>query len=340
MAKCNDPLAACFTLNNLMAAADLAAKKVRWKGQVQRFMLHRITECQTLRKRILAGTWEPKKGNKFSIKERGKIRVISPPDMRTRVVERCLCERVMMPFVASHVVRECCACLRGRGQTYQIELTKEHLEHAPPGAWFMQYDFHGYFDSVNRGAALERLSKNIDASLVDIISKCIGGPGIGLELGSHVSQLLATWFTTPLDLIVLSSPGLVGYERYMDDGHAVFVDKANAINALESFRHAAHQMGLAMNPNKTYCNRATHPQVFCQLRYTKRADHVKVNLRKKKTHATIRHAQRVVDMVNGIEGREPKVDLVAVRGSMEGSFRRGDPDLSHLITERVEWPDL
>lgn len=340
--KRNDPLAACFTLNNLLDAADLAAKKVRWKGQVQRFMLRRPTECARLRKRILDGTWEPHKGERFTVVERGKVRVIHPPDMRTRVVERCLAEQVVMPFVETHVISECCACIKGRGQSYQIDLTRKHLKEAPPGAWFFQYDFHGYFDSINRGDALERLVQDIDPKLVDIVSLCIGGNGIGLDLGSHISQLIATWYTTPLDLIVLTMPGVVGYERYMDDGHAVFIDRASALNAMDVFCEAAHDMGLTMNPRKTFCNRTTHPQVFCQLRYVKRYKRVKVNLRKAKTYQAIRHARNVAAKAEKIMkiGNSIKMDLVATRGAMEGSFRRGDPDLAHLVRERVRWPDL
>lgn len=320
----------------------MAARRVSWKGQVQRFMLRRPTECAILRRRLLDGMWEPSKGEPFRVVERGKERRIVPPDMRTRVVERCLCEQVLLPYVERHVVEESCACIRGRGQSRQIELTRMHLEEAPPGAWFLQYDFHAYFDNIDRASALDRLRADLPTGIVDVVSKCIGGPGVGLELGSHVSQLLATWYTTPLDLLILGMPGLVGYERYMDDGHAVFADKRGALGALDAFEEAAGTMGLATNPGKTFCNRATHPQVFCQLRYVKRSGHVKVNLRKRKTHKAIRHAKAVVAKAEGIvsSGRELKMDVRAVRASMEGSFRRGDSDLSWIVRERVNWPDI
>lgn len=342
MVERNDPLATCFTLGNLLDAADLAAQKVRWKGQVQRFMLRRPTECARLRRRLLDGTWEPNKGRPFTVKERGKVRFIVPPDMRTRVVERCLAEHVLMPFVMGSVVAECCACIRGRGQSYQMELTERHLEEAPPGAWFLQYDFHGYFEHIDRGNAIDRLAESLDPAIVDVIARCIGGRGVGLDLGSHVCQLIATWYTTPLDVLILTSPGLVGYERYMDDGHAVFTDRDCALMAMDDFRVAAADMGLPTNPKKTFCNRVTHPQVFCQVRYVRRSDHVKVNLRKAKTHQAIRHARNVARKAEEIlaEGRELKMDLTAVRGSMQGSFRRGDPDLSYLVTKLVDWPDL
>lgn len=320
----------------------MAAKNVKWKGQVQRFMLRRPTECATLRNRIINGIWEPHRGRPFKVLERGKVRTIDPPDMRTRVVERCLCENVLMPYVERSVIAESCACLRGRGQSYQVDLTRRHLEAAPPGAWFFQYDFHAYFDSIDRAAALDRLAVDLDPGILGVVSKCIGGPGIGLTLGSHVSQLLATWFTTPLDLMVLTMPGLVGYERYMDDGHAVFTDRASALACLEAFREGATSMGLTMNPKKTHCNRATHPQVFCQLRYTKRADRVKVNLRKPKVRQSIRHANNVMRRAERL-ARDPNaavIDPQCVRGSMQGSFQRGDADLTPLLFERVRWPDL
>lgn len=169
--------------------------------------------------------------------------------------------------------------------------------------------------------------------LLIIVANCIGGDGIGLELGSHVSQLLAMWYPTDLDRMMERQEGIVGYHRYMDDGIAIFDCKAHALDGMELFIREAEARGYAMNPNKTHCNRATHPFVFCKEKYVKRGSKVRVTIRKPQTHRSIRHVKRVIR-----KSEHVFIDLVSLKASTEGYLDRADNKLSRLLYERIKWP--
>ena len=323
----NDLLAACFSLGHLLRAATLCARGVSWKGQVQRFMDNRLCECVRLRDEVLSGTWRPRDVKPFCLVERGKVRRVMPVAMRDRVVERCLCDNAIVPFVERSVIKDCSACIHGRGLDYATRRVAEHLAKVPPGSWVFQFDFHDYFHTIDRADALRRMRGEIAGCLIPLVAYSIGGAeGVGLELGSHVCQLVAVWYPTPLDHLIQSLDGLVGYHRYMDDGIAIFETKAQALNAMHVFTVSAGAMGLAMNPRKTHCNRATHPIVFCKTRITKRKNGVRVNVRKQQSRRTVRHMRSVKQRAEHVE-----IDLAPVRASCLGSLNRGDADLTRLV---------
>lgn len=314
--------------------ANRCARGVSWKGQVQRFMADRLCQCVKLRDEVLAGTWRPREVEAFTLSERGKIRRVMPVAMRDRVVEWVLCYFVLVPLILKLVIEDCSACLEGRGIDYAVERVRGYLEEAPPGAWVFQFDFHDYFHSIRRADLIARLRRYLIEPFVLLVTLSIGGDfGTGLELGSYVCQVLAVWYPTPLDHLIQSLPGLVGYHRYMDDGVAIFETRAQALNAMSLFAQSAAAMGLAMNPRKTHCNRATTPFVFCKRRFTKRSDGVRVNIRKEQTHRLVRHDRRVVERAGDHE-----IDLLPIHDSSAGYFDSGDATLSPRLLGEVDWP--
>lgn len=331
----NDSLAACFTLGNLLDAAEECRKEVDWKAQVQRFMLHALTECVKLRDQVLSGKWKPTKGKPFIVHERGKTRRVVPPTIWTRVVERCFADQVLTDFILKNSIPDSGACLKGRGLTYTMERLRTHYENAPLSAWVVQYDIHDYFGSINRTLLLAMLELFLATPYIEFVALCIGGEGVGLDLGSHISQLLACWFPTiPLDHSILRSEGVLSYHRYMDDGIAIVETQAQAMHLKESIENWAGSIGLQMNPKKTHVNRITHPHVFCKHRYVKRASGVRVLTCKKQSKRTIRHVRNVVKVAE-----EKGIDLLPVRASCGGYLDFADNKLSHLLDERIDWPE-
>lgn len=324
----NDLLSTCFTLGHLLEAAKQCAKGVLWKGQVQRFMADRLVQCKRLMDEVLSGKWKPKPVIPFTLCERGKIRKVMPVNVRDRVVQRCLCDHILIPLIMSLVIEDCSACLKGRGLEYAIKRVREHLANAPPGAWVFQFDFHDYFHTIRRADLIGRLRRHLPDSVIRLVALSIGGEtGTGIELGSHVCQILACWFPTPLDHLIQSMPGFVGYHRYMDDGIAIFETKAQALHAKWEFERAAKAMGLSMNPHKTFCNRATSPVVFCKTRLTKRSNGVRVNVRKPQTRRLVRHMRRVKRRAERVP-----IDVEAMKASCTGYLNRGDADLTRLLS--------
>lgn len=318
-----------------MEAATLCTNGTLWKYQVQRFTADRLCQCRKLQKEVLSGQWHPTPVVAFTLKERGKIRRVMPVNMRDRVVERCLCEHVLVPFVEATAIKDSSACIRGRGLEYATGRIREHLKTAPPGAWVFQFDFHDYFHTIDRRRLKTQLDKRVPECFVELIGRSIGGfDGVGLELGSHVCQLLAVWYLTPLDKMIQLLPGFHGYHRYMDDGLAIFDTKNHALEAMKHVTWTARQIGLQMNEKKTFCNRATAPLVFCKTRFVKRGAKVRMTVRKEQTRKTVRHVRRVVRKAERTE-----INIEPLRGSCAGSLNRADNKMARLLDERIPWPE-
>ena len=93
----------CFTVSNMLRAADECYKGVGWKRQPQLFMNRALTNCAKLLREVEDGTYRPTATRPFTISERGKTRRVKPVNFRDRVVQRCFCENVLVPAVESFV---------------------------------------------------------------------------------------------------------------------------------------------------------------------------------------------------------------------------------------------
>lgn len=294
-------------------------------------MDNRLCECVKLRNEVLTGTWQPRDVKPFSLVERGKLREVMPVAMQDRVVQRCLCDNILIPFIEKEVIDDCSACIKSRGLDYATKRLVEHLKKAPPGSWVFQFDFHDYFHSIDRADALEKLRGKIPDCFIKLIALSVGGTnGIGLDLGSHVCQLVAVWYPTPLDHLIQNLNGFIGYHRYMDDGIAIFGNKQQALNAMHIFTKNAEAIGLTMNPNKTFCNIATKPIVFCKTRLTKRQGEVRVNVRKEQSKRMVKHMRNVKERSKYVQ-----IDLKPVKASCTGYLNRGDADLTRLVDKAL-----
>lgn len=329
-------LASCLTISNLMAAARKCYKGVSWKRQPVMFMNRLLTNCAELREEILSGTYEPRDPTRFTVNERGKIRLIKPVDFRDRVVQRCLADHVIVPSIVPAMVEDCSACLEGRGITYALERVRGHAARCPADGWVVQFDFHDYFHTIDRGLLLAMLEPLVgDEGLMGLIELSVREEGPGLELGSHISQLLACFYPTPIDHAIEGVPGVVGYHRYMDDGIVFCEDRAASVSVAEELRLWSDSMGLELNARKTHANKVSQPFVFCKMRFTKQADgSVRMNVRKQQSRRLVKHARRVAALAE----REPDrgIDLAPVRASLEGYLLRGDADLSHLVDRALD----
>lgn len=320
MAK--DTLTSCFTLDALMHAATKCASSAAWKRKAQAFLANRPTECSKLRAEILSGTYRPRECERFHIIERGKPRDVLPLDFRDRVAQRCFADQVLCEAVNRVVSPFSSACIKGRGLDYAYACVRSILEAAPPDGWAVQFDFASYFTTIDKRRAASALSSNMDAALSRLFLTFVGGDGIGLELGSHVCQLVASAYPAPLDAAVSSLPRCVGYHRYMDDGIAVFIDKRSAREGMRVIESEAAKLGLSLKASKTYANSLHSPLSFCKMRFSKTERGVFASLQKRQTRRSVRHAKKARRIVG---------ECAELDASFLGYVNRGDADLSRLM---------
>jgi hypothetical protein len=310
-----------------MKAAKQCSRGVRWKRQVQLFMADRLVNCARLYKELHDGIYKPTPVAPIKVIERGKVRWPRPVNFRDRVVQRCICDYVLIPAVVANMTSKSSACLKGRGLSYAFDCVREIMSIAPWSAWVLQFDFSNYFASIPTKNLLERIEriisdKHICGLLVDVMQN-----ERGLDLGSQVNQVCATWYPDDFDRHVMAMRGCVGYHRYMDDGIAVFVTKRRALAALERLPELALCIGLTINSRKTHITPIKRPIVFCKARFRKRKDVVSCVIRKPQSRRSIKHLRRALR--HGIDNEE------GVIASIAGYINRGDADLTRLIDREV-----
>lgn len=323
---------ACFTLSNLMKSADDCFKGVRWKGQPQRFMVRKLTNCERLLSEIENGSYSPKHVKPFAIVERGKPRTVKPVAYRDRVAQRCFCDHVLTPAIKDYVSPECSAVLPERGLSYAFERVRTHAERCIEGAWFVQYDFSDYFHSIDRSLVFELVKVLVDDERLRrfAYSVLMAEQG-GLDLGSHVSQLLAAAFASPVDFALESMQGVIGHHRYMDDGIIFAHSKEDALDAMEAVCAMAKRLRLVINPKKTNLNRIKQPFVFCKMRFTKQEDgSVRMNVRKAQSRRSTKHVKSVHRL-----SKTTPIEMQPVIASYRGYINRGDVNLSWLADKTI-----
>lgn len=310
-----------------MYAYECCRRGVSWKESVQRFNSYSPTRCLRLLKSLEAGTYKPGKSYKFKIMDRGKLREINSIGIDDRVVQRCLCDWAIAPVIKSRIVEGNSACIKGRGLTHATERVRDMLAKASPDSWILIADFHNYFRSIDQERLLVLLRNLFDERLFRVVESVIESNSVGLELGSHVSQLCAVYFPNELDHLLDGWDGCTGYERYMDDLVCICKDKPTAKAALDVLSIYADQIGLTLNAKKTHIQPATQPFVFCKRRFIKTPDGVGVFIRKTQTRYMRKRATR-------LKRSRLEIDTESVKAANLGQVRQGDLNLDWYV-ERI-----
>lgn len=88
-------------------------------------------------------------------------------------------------------------------------------------------------------------------SLLEKLINIDGENGIGLGLGSEISQLLGVFYLTPFDNYIKIVKSCKYYGRHMDDFYIISQDKEFLKNILIELNKIAGELGLKLNSKKT-----------------------------------------------------------------------------------------
>lgn len=250
-----------FSLDNLVASALVCKSGVSWKREVQSFHLNLVRNCVQLRNELVGGTYALTPGKHFTINERGKPRSIITCAFRDRVVQRTLCDRVLVPAVKRVIIYDNGTCIPGRGTSFALARLEGHLRahakrYGTGGALFL-FDFSKYFESIHIDAVMAMFAQIVfDVRLLGLLRLTLEGTPRGLGLGNQTSQVAAVLYPNPIDHWAKEKVRVAGYGRYMDDGYALFGSWEEARRFMNEFERRAAALGLSLNPRKT---RLLHP---------------------------------------------------------------------------------
>lgn len=269
-----DDFDAMFSYANLYAAYRRCRRNVSWKASVQSYVARAPLLVHETRASLASGAWQPSPGNEFDLVERGKRRHVHGVGIGDRVVQRCLCDRALVPAITRTLVHDNGASREGRGQAFALRRLRQHLRehwrrHGPEG-YVLLFDFKGFFGSIRHDLAKACISRELsDPRLLALCGMLVDANGgeVGLDLGSQISQVLALASANRLDHYVKEVLCVRGYGRYMDDGYLIHESKGFLRDCLAEIRRVCAALGLVLNERKTRIVRLSHGFPYLKVRH-------------------------------------------------------------------------
>lgn len=264
-----------FTYSHLFDAYWKSLKGVRWKGTVQNYSFHSISNLYVSLEEIRKELFDSGHFYKFPLMERGKLRHIQSVGIKERVIQRCLCDYCLVPTLSELFIYDNMACIKDKGVHVALERMKQQLhkyyrKHGTNEGYILQFDFHHYFDTIPHDKIIAKISEHIDdPKLMRLIAQLIndfdGDKGLGL--GSQISQISALFYPNDIDHFFIKYEGVEAYGRYMDDGYLISPDKEVLKNCAVILNEMVIELGIELNANKTQISKLSHGFVFLKARF-------------------------------------------------------------------------
>jgi len=208
---------AILARENFLLAFHRAAKGKRYRSEVRKFQDDLPDWLASISQRVSSGCFSFGRFHQFLIRD-PKERIITAPCFEERVVHHAIMN-VCEPVLDRWLIDDTFACRRGRGREAAIDRAMQFCRTQP---WCLKLDIRKYFDSIDHDRLLELLARRFKEvplhSLLDrIVRSFRGTKGIGLPIGSLMSQHFANYYLGWFDRYVKEALQVRGYVRYMDD---------------------------------------------------------------------------------------------------------------------------
>lgn len=246
---------------SLYEAMHKCKKNVMWKDSVAGYVKNGLTNCYKLSNQLEDGTYQIDKYTEFTIHE-PKRREISSTRYKDRVFQRSLCDNYLYEAITKSFIYDNGACQIDRGTDRSRKRLVRHmqqyfLKHGVEG-YVLSCDIEDYFGSTPHSTAKKILRKSIDddwayehvEKIIDSFSQ-EGNPGIGIGLGSQVTQLIQLDILDGLDHFIKEQLKIKFYIRYMDDFILIHHDKEYLKYCKCEIKKYLADLGLKLSQRKT-----------------------------------------------------------------------------------------
>lgn len=245
--------------DNLYRAFRMSRRGVSWKESVQKYENYIMQNVIETKKKLLDGESVQKGFVEFQIHERGKIRHIRSVHISERVVQKSLCDNVLVPVMTRSLIYDNGASVKGKGISFAMRRLRCHLsrfyrENKSNDGYALIIDFSKYFDNILHEKLFEMQRKNLTDDRIFNLYKSfitVFGDGISLGLGSQVSQISAIAYPNKLDHYCKEILRIKYYGRYMDDTYLIHKDRAYLESCLQEIKRICNELGIKLNEKKT-----------------------------------------------------------------------------------------
>jgi len=263
-------------LDNLDAAFKEAKKSVQWKESVQRYEMNRIVNLIESRRKLLAGEDVQEGFIRFTLRERGKVRNIKGIQIAERVIQKCLCDQVLVPILSRPLIYDNGASLKGKGVMFAVKRLITHLcryyrqNNYSNEGYALLLGFKSYYDNIDHDILMGLIKNEIkDQRIIALTEKFIRvfGDGKVLGLGSQVSQVAAIFYPNILDHFIKEKLRVKYYVRYMDDLSLIHRDKNFLENCLLEIEKVCLRLTITINMKKTHIVKLSYGVMFLKGKY-------------------------------------------------------------------------
>lgn len=257
----NDVKQKVCDFGSLYKAMRKCKKNVMWKDSVAGYVKNGLINCYKLNKQLMDGTYTIDRYTRFTIYE-PKKREIASTKFKDRVFQRSLCDNYLYETITKSFIYDSGACQVGRGTDFSRKRLVRHMQQ-----YFKAYGLEGYvlccdikdyFGSTSHAVAKEILRKRVgDDWAYDHVVRIIDtfsqkdDPGVGIGLGSQVTQLIQLAILDDLDHFIKEVLGIKFYIRYMDDFILIHPDKEYLKYCKGEIGNQLTKLGLRFSQRKT-----------------------------------------------------------------------------------------
>ena len=309
---------------------------VSWKLSVQKFKMQPIERIYDAYYTIIDRKFpRPHNMKKTIIYERGKKRIITPIHIIDRLIQKVLCDYLLVPILSKKLIYDNGASLKDKGVEFSRKRLEKHVLSAikefGENFYVLTYDFSDFFGSIPHKTCRRILDRYIqDKELVQFTMEVIKSPFrqeilriknkairerevdrlendqyCGMCLGSQVSQVMALIISNELDHYIKDKMKIKYYLRYMDDGLVFAKTKEELQSLLKGMEKVCEKIGLRLNKKKTHITKSKKGFTFMKVKYyvnkdgklvKKLAHSGIVRMRRKLKKYRSRYAQNLMSM--------------------------------------------
>lgn len=264
------------TLENLNDAFFKCSRISYWKESTQRYLSNLLINNIKLQQELREGKYKISPTTNFILNERGKIRYINAPAIRDRIIQKVLCEKILIPILTKSLIYDNYASLKYRGTSFARKriciLLRKFIRTYGTNDYILKIDIKKYFDSIDHSILKQLLHERIHESkeimdLIDYIVDFSSNSDKGLNLGAEAPQIFAIYYLSKLDSYIKTVKSVKYYGRYMDDIFIFSNNKEELKSLLVEIQEQLAKSGLEINERKTHITTLKHGFTYMQIKY-------------------------------------------------------------------------
>lgn len=262
------------TINNLLDCYYDIKKNTKNRDKLVKYDMFISSNIINLYNKLISGKYRHGIYNIFLIYE-PKLRVIMSENINDKIVSHLICKYYIIDIINKKLINSNIATRKNKGSSYGVKLIKKYinsikLKHNK--FYILKIDIKKYFFNIDHNILLSKLYSIVDKDIFYIIKNIIDSTNKdyvndriskliddseylykhnkGLNIGSYISQILASFYLNDIDHFIKEKLGVKYYVRYVDDFVLIDYSYGYLLYCLEIIKKKLNELGLSIN-NKT-----------------------------------------------------------------------------------------